>query len=148
MPPDPNPTPDQLLAMSYADGELDADQRGAFEARLALEPSLAREVSELQALAVLARSAAPPEPADHEWARLDLDPLQRAGVQAGWMLAIAGAIGLAAYIVYSICAASDIGVPVKACLLAAIGGALLLLLMTVRERLSLLPYDPYRRVQR
>ena len=36
----------------------------------------------------------------------------------------------------------------KACWLCLIGGAGLLLGMTIRTRLRLMPYDPYRKVQR
>ena len=62
MPPDKDPTTDELKAMAYADGELTDADRTEFEARLATEPALARQVSEYRALEIIARQMAPPEP--------------------------------------------------------------------------------------
>ena len=42
------PTPDELLAMAYVDGELDDEAARAFEDRLPDEPALVREVAELR----------------------------------------------------------------------------------------------------
>lgn len=56
------PTTDELLAMAYADGELSADARRAFEARLSSDARLRVLVADQQRIAVLAREAAPSEP--------------------------------------------------------------------------------------
>lgn len=143
----PEPSRDQLLAMAYADGELAGDERARFEARLAAEPLLAQEVAEYRSIELLAREMAPPEPADHEWARLELDPLYRAGSQLGTFLLGAGALGLALWGVYEI-ARGDMELIPKVCSLALVVGFATLLLTTVQGRLRVLPLDPYRKVQR
>ena len=145
--PDREPTRDELLAMAYADGQLPPDERQAFERRLAQEPAIARAVAEFRSLEILARQMAPPEPADHEWARLELDVLQRSGSWLGLLLLCAGALGLAAWFVLLV-VRSEMSLLPRAGLLALIGGLLLLLGLTVRARLRLLPYDPYRKVKR
>jgi anti-sigma factor RsiW len=146
--PDHEPTQDELMAMAYADGELAVDQSAAFEARLPAEPDLARQVAHYKALELLARQMAPPEPSDHEWARLEADPLQQAGSQMGWALFCAGALGLTAFGLWGLLTTDDMGPMPKACILALILGLGSLLAVTIRGRLALLPFDPYRKVKR
>lgn len=141
------PTRDQLTAMAYADGELAEAERHEFELRMAGQPSLGRLVSEYQALEILAREMAPPEPADFEWSRLETDLLQRTGSRLGWLLFAGGSMGLAGWGIWSVAVAEMEALP-KLLALSSIAGALLLLLMAIRARLRLLPYDPYRKVQR
>ena len=146
MPPDREPTRDELLAMAYADGEL-GDDRQEFETRLASEPALARQVAEHQALQLLARTMAPPEPADFEWNRLAADPTQQLGQWLGWVLLAGGSLGLGAWGVWGILT-SEMELLPKSLLVAAIAGGFLLLVTTARARLRVLPSDPYRKVQR
>ena len=141
------PTADQLQAMAYFDGELNAEERASFEQRMQLEPDLAREVSEYRALQILARQMAPPEPMDHEWARLELDPTQRSLNSLGWVAFVGGALGLAGFGIWGI-ATEDGPLLPRALTIALIGGMLVLLLGTVRARLRTMPYDSYREVQR
>lgn len=148
MRPELEPTQDELLAMAYADGELAGDQVAAFEARLPGEPDLARQVAHYQALELLARQMAPPEPADHEWDRLDGDPLQQAGTQLGWSLLCAGGVGLTGFGLWGLLTTDEMGPLPKACILALILGVGCLMAVTIRSRLALLPYDPYRKVKR
>lgn len=147
MAPASEPTRDELQAMAYADGELPEAERPEFETRLANDPALGRQVSEYLALAILARQVAPPEPMDHEWARLARDPVQRLGFAVGWLLLISGAFGIGGLSVYDI-VGSDMATLEKVLALALIGGFLSLLLVTLRGRLRTLPYDPYEKVQR
>lgn len=143
----PEPSQDQLLAMAYSDGELSGEECTAFEARLADEPDLAQEVARHREILVLSRELAPPEPADHEWARLELDPLHRSGNQLGMFLLSAGTLGLSAFGIYNV-AAGDLEPFPKACLLALIAGSAALLLTTIQGRLRTRPLDPYRSVKR
>jgi len=147
MAPVSEPTRDELQAMAYADGELPEAERPEFETRLAQDPALGRQVSEYLALAILARQVAPPEPMDHEWARLARDPLQRMGFGVGWLLILFGSFGIGGLGVYGIVGA-DMATPAKVVALALVGGFLSLLLVTLRGRLRTLPYDPYEKVQR
>lgn len=144
---DSQPTREQLLAMAYADGELDETARAEFEALMRDRPDLAREAAAAQRLLVLARAAASPEPMDHEWRRLAADPLQRASHWGGFALL---ALGLAAFLGWI--AWSVAGAPPARLLELALGasalGALLLFLGALRARLRTLPYDPYRDIER
>lgn len=141
------PTRDELLAMAYVDGELTPEGRVEFERRLAESPALRREVSALKQLELLARAAAPREPADLEWEALARDPVQRASLGLGWGLAIVGALGSMAFGVYALLG-SEAPLPVKLLVGALLLGLALLLLATLRARLRTLSLDPYRKVQR
>lgn len=142
------PTADQLLAMAYADDELGAADRAMFQARLAREPELGREVAKHRSLEVLARRLAPPEPMDHEWRRLALDPLQRGAVGLGWLALCVGAVGLAGLAFWRFVSDDSIGPLERGLVASLVVGAGLLLAAAVRARLRTLPYDPYRNVQR
>ncbi len=146
-PPDHEPTREELLAMAYADGELDSDARRAFETRQASDRHLARQVAEYQSLALVAREMAAPEPADHEWRRLETDLLHQAGGGLGWLLSAVGATGLAGWCIWGLASSAMQTLPKVLCL-SLVGGALLLLLTTLRARLRVLPYDPYTKVSR
>ena len=141
------PTRDQLLAMAWADGELAGPERADFERRLASEQALRREVAAHQELAVLARAAAPREPADHEWARLAREPVQKGAFLLGWLLLGIGVAGGLVFALWKLFSADlpPVLVLVLACLLGGIG---LLFFAVLRAHLRTLPYDPYRKVER
>lgn len=141
------PSADELLVMAYADGELAPTERARFEQRLASEPELARELAELQRLALLARHAAPPEPMDHEWERLARSGGQRGLWSAGWLFLGAGVLGLAAWGLACLECSEASWVP-KLLVPLAILGALLLVGAALRARARTLRYDPYRDVKR
>ncbi len=141
------PTPDQLLAMAYADGELTPAAAREFEARLSREPALVREVADHVRLDVLARQAAGPEPADYEWKRLRGEPLQSVGMRVGWILFVAGLVAVAAWVLWRL-EASALDPWIRVALGAALFGLAVLVAFTLRARLRTLPYDPYRDIQR
>jgi anti-sigma factor RsiW len=133
--------------MAWVDGELEGEDARRFEARLAREPALAREVSELRALELVARQMAPPEPMDHEWARIDADPAQRLATGLGFALALVGAVGLWVWLAVAL-ATSEVDLVPKVLTLAVAGGLALVFLTVLRRRLSTLPFDPYTRIKR
>lgn len=141
------PSREQLQAMAYVDGELGPADRSAFEALLATRRDLQLEVTELRKLELLARSMAAPEPIDHEWKRISLDPLQRSSIGLGFAALSVGALGLAGWGGYELWA-SDMPLLPKLLLGALCSGALLLFLATLRGRLRTLPYDPYTEIER
>jgi anti-sigma factor RsiW len=145
---DAEPTADQLLAMAYADGELGAAERATFQARLAREPELGHEVAKHRALEVMARRLAPPEPMDHEWRRLALDPVQRGAVGFGWLAFAGGALGLAGLLLWRFVSDDSIDALERGLVASLVAGAVVLLAAAVRARLRTLPYDPYRNVER
>jgi anti-sigma factor RsiW len=141
------PTRDEMLAMAYADGELDEAAAAAFEARLASEPALARELAELRQLAVLARRIAPPEPADYEWRRLEAEWLHGGGQSFGLLLLALAALGLGGCAIWWLFA-SALPIAVKVFAWAGLVGILLLLGLAIRARRRTLPFDPYTQVKR
>lgn len=142
-----DPSPDELLAMAYVDGELAAKEIETFERRMATEPALAREVAELQRLHVMARQYAPAEPKDHEWLRLEQEFVHSTGWTLGWIFAALGAMGLGLS-----CAAgvwlSEMHPMVKFFLAVSALGFATLFLLILRARLRTLPLDPYTEVKR
>jgi anti-sigma factor RsiW len=147
MPADREPDRDELLVMAYADGELGHEERRVFENRMAHEPVLARGLAEHRALELMARQAAPPEPMDTEWKRLAGDPLLLTVRLAGWVLFILGGLGLGVFGILGVWN-SEIEAAPKTLFLALIAGTVVLFLHTVHARVSTLPYDPYRSVER
>ena len=144
---DPEPTPDQLLAMAYVDGELDDAGRREFEERMAGSVELQREVAKQQRVAVLARQVGPPEPMDYEWERLGRDGIHRAGLGLGFAaLFVGGLIGIGS-LAYWI-AFGPLPLWEKVLAGACLGGGLLLFLSVLRARMRTLPYDPYTEVKR
>jgi anti-sigma factor RsiW len=141
------PSQDELLAMAYADGELDGAERERFEQRLAASPQLALEVARYRRLQALAQQAAPPEPMDYEWRRLAADRLQRLLLVLGWSLLVVAGGTLVLWGEYSI-AVSDLPLVPKLALAGLLGGLVLLAAAALRARLRTRPYDPYTEVQR
>jgi anti-sigma factor RsiW len=138
---------DQMLAMAYVDGELEVDQRRRFESRLAVEPALGKEVEELRKLALLSRRSIPPEPEDREWQRLGRDPLHRKGLRLGLWLCILAVTGFAAILSVTVLGSQEHWA-LQLFLVSGAAGVCLLALLTLRERLAVLPHDPYRKVHR
>ena len=141
------PTPDQLLAMRYADGELEPEERRRFEERLAEDEALRLEVSALRHLEVLARQVAPPEPADLVLGELGRERMHRLLGWVGWLLVVGASLGLLGHAILALLD-RDWTEPGPALPLALGTGLALLLLRVLRERLARLPHDPYRSVRR
>ena len=144
---DVEPTPDQLTAMAFVDGELSESESSAFHERLASDAALRLEVSELRGLAVLARASVPPEPADHEWKRMLQDPLHKL-LYTGGFIAIATAAGC--LLLHVLLNSLGIEFSALAVLASFVGplGLASLLAAAIRWRTVELPHDPYVKVQR
>lgn len=141
------PTDDELAAMAYADGELAPDARAAFERRLASDPRLAREVASQRRIAVLARSFAPPEPMDAEWASIARSPGQRTMRGTGFTLLVSGALLLLVYGEWELfMSAAPLAVKIGAT--AIVVGLVLLAVSALRARARTRAFDPYEDVQR
>jgi len=141
------PSRDELLAMAYADGELDEGAARDLERRMADEPELVLEVAKHRRLEIIARRIVPPEPMDHEWERLRRGIVHGKGIPLGFALLLAGVLGLAGWIAFGLFT-SDEPLGLKL-LVGAIGGGLtILFLVTLRGRLRMRAHDPYTEVQR
>ena len=141
------PTRDQLLAMAYADGELDDAATKEFEARLSTDQNLLREVAELKLLGVLARQVAPKEPKDFEWEALENEALHGGGLTLGLFASAAGAIGAILWMFYALLS-SDLPIAPKVFLALLLGGLAAVFLLILRARIRMAPNDPYTEVQR
>lgn len=138
---------DAMLAMAYADGELDSAARAAFEARWTKEPALALLVANERRLAVVAREFAPPEPLELEWQRLERSALQRAGRRASWSVLVLGLgalTGSAGAFVWT----SGLPLAARIGVSALVLGLLGLLALTLHNRLRTRHLDPYVNVKR
>lgn len=141
------PTPDELMAMAYADGELTPALARVFEERALREPALAREVAALRRLQVLAREAAGPEPMDSEWERIGKSGLHRAGLGVGFTLLFSGVVGAAGWAMLELWY-STMPIAPKLFITVFVAGFVLLLALTCRARMRTLPYDSYTKVKR
>jgi anti-sigma factor RsiW len=142
------PTRDQLLAMAFADGELDEAGRAELEERLRTSVELRRDVAEYKRLALIARQMAPPEPADLVWRELEREGLHRAGRSIGLTLVGAGVLGLVGWAGAALALAEGIPLVLKLLLGAVTLGLTALFLTVLRARLRTLPFDPYTEVRR
>ena len=145
---DVEPTAEELLAMAYADGEMTPEESLRFEGRMEAEPDLVHRVAEHHALDVLARRKAPMEPADRDWAALQLDPLYQGTVGAGWFLLIAATAISFALAVWAVATNDGISYLHRGLILSSLLGFTLLFLTVVWRRIRAIPLDPYRHVER
>jgi hypothetical protein len=143
-----HPSRDELLVMAYVDDELAPEIRDEMNERLAREPELRRMVAEYQKLEVIARQCAPPEPADHEWDRLEGEVLRRGAFGLGFTLLFVGAVGLIGWATYGVAISEEMSPIAKLLCGALLAGFMLLLLLKLRDRLRIIPFDPYTEVKR
>lgn len=146
-PEDRPPSRDELLAMAYADGELAVHARREFEARLANDAGLRREVARQLEIAVLAREAAPPEPMDHEWNKIRAAPAYKFGIGLAWFLILFSSAGLLGWGEVELLQ-SNLDLPVKVLATLFLCGLILLFVLTWRARQATQHLDPYREVHR
>ena len=144
----PEPSEDELLAMAYADGELNEEARREAADRIASDEAFALRVAHYQRLDVTARTAATPEPQDTAHAKLASEPSQRATLGLGWFALVTGFLGFYSWGFYEMIRDPEMGAVPKVLLLGGIGGFLLLFLAVLRNRLRELPHDPYTKIQR
>jgi anti-sigma factor RsiW len=133
--------------MAYVDGELDTEERREFELSLANRSDLRLEVARLRRLELLTRYAAGPEPMDHEWRELELDPVHRAGFGLGFLLLTAGSLALATLALYALWS-SRVPVLVDVAITAIAVGFVALFLVTMRARMRTRHLDPYSDIER
>lgn len=146
--PEGEPSEEELLAMAYADGEMSPEEAVRFETRMEVEPQLVHRVAEHHALDVIARRVAPPEPADYDWTVLQLDPVFRGTVGAGWILLIVATAASFALAVWGVATNEGISYVNRGLILSSLLGFTLLFLSVVWRRMRAIPLDPYRHIQR
>ncbi len=142
-----HPSRDELLVMAFVDDQLAPEVRDELQERMVNEPELRRMVVEYQKLELIARQCAPPEPADHEWKRLEEEVLRRGAFSLGFGLLLAGGVGIIGWTAFAVFQ-SELDAFGKLFCGALLAGFTLLLILKLRDRLRLLPFDPYTEVKR
>ena len=142
----------QTLLMQAVDGELSPDEQTEFEEFINKNGDCRKEWQQMKKLKEVTQSmnfkSLPTEVWDNYWVNV-YNRLERG---LAWMLFSIGAIILLTYsgfkAVESIIADPQLAGILKAAILMVIGGAVILLVSVVREKLFTRKADPYKEVQR
>lgn len=133
-----DPEQDSPLLSAYVDGELEGEDLARVEAHLAASPEARREVERLRAFnratAGLRLREAPPE----DWEAFWDGAYNRAERSLGWVLLVAGVVVVGTWALWlagRAIVAAELPLLVKLALAAGTGGAAVLLVSVLRERL-------------
>lgn len=133
-----DPEQDSPLLSAYVDGELEGEDLARVEAHLAASPEARREVERLRtfnrATAGLRLREAPPE----DWEAFWDGAYNRAERSLGWVLLVAGVVVVGTWALWlagRAIVAAELPLLVKLALAAGTGGAAVLLVSVLRERL-------------
>jgi len=141
---------DQL--MRALDGELDAAERAAFEARLADDPELREEWRRLSRAREATMGMKLRRPPEAVWDGYWTSVYSRAERGLGWILVSLGVIvvgGWAAWTwVGAVLADASLPLIVRLGMIAMFTGVVILAVSVVRHRINVLRTDPYKDIQR
>lgn len=141
---------DQL--MRALDGELDAAERTAFEARLAEDPELREEWRRLSRAREATMGMKLRHPPEEVWDGYWTSVYSRTERGLGWILVSFGVIvvgGWAAWIwVGELLADTTMPLIVRLGMIAMFTGVVILAVSVVRHRINVLRTDPYKDIQR
>lgn len=141
---------DQL--MRALDGELDAAERAAFEARLADDPELREEWRRLSRAREATMGMKLRHPPEAVWDAYWTSVYSRAERGLGWILVSLGVIvvgGWAAWTwVGGLLADTTLPLIVQLGMIAMFTGVVILGISVVRHRINVLRTDPYKDIQR
>ena len=133
----------EFLLMGYLDGELDDSQRQRVEKALAADPALQHELNEMRSLKELTAGIGVDEKTDAELQAFWGSVYNRTERHIGWMLLIAGVLGLSALGSFLFLDSETTHWSIKA-LVACMGiGAFILLWSVWRERMRIASHDRY-----
>lgn len=146
------PTGGNPRISGYLDGELDPEERAAFEEELARSPELRRELEAFRATKEVTDAVQLIEFPDAVWDRYWESTYNRLERQLGWIVLSIGAmivLGFAGYnVVMSLVHDTETPVIVRLGIgLLCVGGAILFI-SVLRERIFTRKTDPYRGVRR
>lgn len=133
----------EVLLMGYLDGELDESQRRRVEEALASDPALQQELEEMRGLKELTSSVGIDEKTDAELQAFWGSVYNRTERRVGWMLLIAGLLGLSALVSFLFLDSDKTHWSVKVLVACMGAGALILLWSVWRERMRVLSHDRY-----
>ena len=136
----------------YLDGELDPAEVEAFEHELARDPALRAELESLRAIQEVTGSMKLRDFPDRVWDSYWEGTYNRLERGIGWLLFSIGAMILLATGLYELVLAlfKDPSIPfwLRIAIGSLCGGAAILFVSVVRERLFMSNKDPYREVKR
>lgn len=138
--------------MAYLDGELNDEQRRAFEQHLAGCPDCTREMAEFTRLKQITDSVTLLEPEDRLWDAYWGGVYNRIERGIGWVLFSVAAILLVIYggftAIEKVIQDPGVSMLLKAGLLVLLAGLAILFVSVVRERIYFWSKDRYRDVRR
>ena len=133
----------EILLMGYVDGELDENDLRRVEAALASDPALQAELAGMRRLKDLTADLGFDEKTDAELKAFWGSVYNRMERHIGWMLLLAGVLGLTAVCLFLFLDSDETHWIVKV-LAGCMGlGALILLWSVWRERALVMPHDRY-----
>jgi len=133
----------EILLMGYVDGELDEADRRRVEEALANDPALQAELAEMRRLKDLTADLGIDDKTDTELKIFWGSVYNRMERHIGWMLLLAGVLGLGALGLFFFLDSDETHWMVKV-LTGCMGlGALILLWSVWRERMLVMPHDRY-----
>lgn len=143
---------DRDLLMRALDGELDAEERAAFDARLAQDEELRREWRRLSRVREATMGLKLRNPPEDVWDGYWTSVYSRVERGVGWLLLSVGAIVVGSWAVWrwvgELLADSTLPLIVRYGVLAVFFGLVILLVSVVRHRVNVFRTDPYREIER
>lgn len=140
------------LLMRALDGELDAEERAAFDARLAQDEELRREWRRLSRVREATMGLKLRNPPEDVWDGYWTSVYSRVERGVGWLLLSVGAIVVGSWAVWrwvgELLADSTLPMIVRYGVLAVFFGLVILLVSVVRHRVNVFRTDPYREIER
>lgn len=140
------------LLMRALDGELDAAERAAFEARLADDPELREEWRRLSRAREATMGMRLRHPPEAVWDAYWTSVYSRAERGLGWLLVSLGVIVVGGWAAWTwiggLLADSATPLIVRLGMIAMFTGVVILAISVVRHRINVLRTDPYKDIQR
>ena len=140
------------LLMRALDGELDAAEHSAFEARLADDPELREEWRRLSRAREATMGMKLRHPPEAVWDGYWTSVYSRTERGLGWILVSLGAIVVGGWAVWTwiggLLADTSLPLVVRFGVIAMFMGAVILAISVVRHRINVLKTDPYKDIER
>ncbi|RMF67031.1 MAG: FecR/PupR family sigma factor regulator [Calditrichaeota bacterium] len=142
----------QALLMKMVDGEISATEQAEFDRYLEADPDCRKEWQQFTKLKEVTKGMKFKSPSAEVWDAYWLSVYNRLERGVAWILFTLGCVILLTYggfkLVEAVIGDPTLATVVKAGILLAVGGLVLLVVSVLREKLSMRRTDPYKEVQR